>query len=375
MSTQVAIVHDYLSQTGGAERVVLSMLRAFPDAPVYTSVYDPDRTFPEFRDVDVRPIGWLNAIGPLRRNHRVGLPLYGPAFRRLEVTADVVLCSSSGWAHHVNAHGRKIVYCYTPARWLYQKSVYLRGRPVFYGAALSALSGPLRAHDQAAASTADCYLTSSTEVRRRIEELYRVDAEVIAPPPALAVSGPVSAVGGVDPGYLLVVSRLLPYKNVDVVMAAAEQTGRRLVIVGDGPDRRRLTRAAGSNVTMVGTVDDSELRWLYRNCQAVIALSHEDFGLVPVEANAFGVPVVVLRWGGFLDTVVDGQTGVFCETPDVTALASALERFDSVSWDRAKLHAHAAGFSEERFVRRLRESIGASVLGESSLAEFGEVAP
>ena len=126
----VAIVHDYLTQRGGAERVVLSMLKAFPGAPLYVSVYEPDSTFPEFREVDVRTAG-IDRVGLIRRNHRLGLPLYAPTFSRMTVPADVAICSSSGWAHGVRTTGRKIVYCHLEARWLYQTGRYLGGlRPV-----------------------------------------------------------------------------------------------------------------------------------------------------------------------------------------------------------------------------------------------------
>jgi glycosyltransferase involved in cell wall biosynthesis len=351
----VAIVHDYLTQTGGAERVVLSMLSAFPGAPVYTALYEPGSTFPEFRHVDVRPIGTLNAIAPLRRDHRRGLALYGPAFRHLRVEADVVLCSSSGWAHQVEAVGRKIVYCHTPARWLYQTDTYVHRLPRLRRTALALLGSRLRRSDVRAASTASHYLANSTVVRERIKDLYGIDAEVLAPPPALSPLGASRPVG-VEPGYLLVVSRLLSYKNVDVVLAAS-RSGRRIVVVGEGPDRSRLQALATRHVTFLGRVDDDQLRWLYRNASALVSAAHEDFGLAPIEANAFGVPVVVLRWGGFVDTVVEDVTGLFFDEPDALSLEGALDRLDQRSWDQARLRAHAEVFSESQFVEGLRAAI------------------
>lgn len=352
----VAIVHDYLTQTGGAERVVLSMLSAFPGAPLYTALYQPESTFPEFRHVDVRPIGPLNAIAPLRRDHRRGLALYGPAFRHLRVEADVVLCSSSGWAHQVEAVGRKIVYCHTPARWLYQTDTYVHRSPRLHRTALALLGSRLRRSDVRAASTASHYLANSTVVRERIKNLYGIDADVLAPPPALSPVGPSRPVG-VEPGYLLVVSRLLAYKNVDVVLAAASSSGRRVVVVGEGPDRLRLQAVATRNVTFLGRVDDDQLRWLYRNATALVSASHEDFGLAPIEANAFGVPVVVLRWGGFVDTVVEDVTGVFFDEPDARSLEGALDRLDQRPWDSGRLRAHAEVFSEAQFVEGLRSAV------------------
>lgn len=353
----VAIVHDYLTQTGGAERVVLSMLKAFPDAPVYTSLYHPERTFPAFRAVDVRPMPALNRFALLRRYHRLGLPVYGPAFERTRIHADVVLCSSSGWAHLVAVDGLKVVYCYTPARWLYQQDAYLRrgGRAQY--AAIKVLAPHLIVRDQRLASTADAYLTSSSVVRERISSIYGRDAEVIPPPASLLGDGPERAVD-VEPGYYLVVSRLLPYKNVDAVMTATMSTGRRLVIVGEGPDRRRLQEASDGSVSFVGRVADDELRWLYRNAKAAISVSYEDFGLVPLEANWFLRPVVALRWGGFLDTVVDGETGILCDEPHPKRIAAALDELEACSFDGPRLRAHAEGYSEDGFVRRLRAMVG-----------------
>jgi glycosyltransferase involved in cell wall biosynthesis len=351
---RVALVHDYLTQRGGAERVVLSMLRAFPNAPLYTSLYDPPRTFPEYRDADVRPSP-LNRIPPLRRWHRLALPFLAPTFSRLDVPGDVVLASSSGWAHGARVHGRKIVYCHAPARWLYQPDRYLRGRRRAGSAALGLLRRRLLQWDRAAAASADRYLANSTEVARRIRELYGVEAEVLPPPPALVADGPARAVDGVEPGFVLCVSRLLPYKNVDAVVRAFERLpGERLVIVGSGPEGRRLAAEAPPNVRFLSGVADDELRWLYGACAGHVSASYEDFGLTPLEATSFGRPSAVLRFGGFLDTVVDGETGVFFDEPEPESIRVALAELLRRSWDEAALRRHAERFSEPRFVERLR---------------------
>src|SRR5204863_10027435 len=179
-----AIAHDYLTQRGGAERVVLSLVHAFPHARVYTSLYDPAGTFPEFSDVDVRTSP-LNLLRPLRRRHRLALPLLAPAFSRLRIDADVVVCSSSGWAHGARVEGRKIVYCHTPARWLYQPERYLRGRAVGFRGVAAVLRPQLVRWDKAAAASADLYLANSSAVAARIADIYGLEAEVLPPPPAL----------------------------------------------------------------------------------------------------------------------------------------------------------------------------------------------
>lgn len=349
----VALVHDYLTQRGGAERVVLALAAAFPGAPLYTSLYDPDGTFPEFAEVDVRPLS-LNAIAPLRRRHRAALPLLAPAFSRLRIQADVAVCSSSGWAHGARVDGRKIVYCHTPARWLYQPDRYLRGRPAPLRLVARGLRRPLLRWDRTAAASADRYLANSSVVAKRIRDAYGIEAEVVPPPPAITPDGDTEAVTGVEPGFVLAVSRLLPYKNLDeIVRAFAELPAERLVLVGSGPLEPQLRRLAGSNVALVGSVSDGQLRWAYANCAGLVAASYEDFGLTPLEAAAFGKPAAVLRWGGFLDTVDDGRTGVFFEHPTAGEVTAAVVALRAASWDAGSIRAHAALFSESRFVERL----------------------
>jgi glycosyltransferase involved in cell wall biosynthesis len=351
---KIALAHDYLTQRGGAERVALSLTRAFPGAALHTSLYEPDDTYPEFEDVDVRP-SRLNAVGSLRRRHRLALPFLAPAFSRLLIDADVAVCSSSGWAHGAHVRGRKIVYCHTPARWLYQTDRYLRGRGVVQHAIASSLRPWLARWDRAAAASADRYLANSSVVAERVARQYGIDAEVVSPPPAVTPTGPASAVDGLEAGYVLCVSRLLPYKNVDAVVGAFSQLpGERLVVAGNGPDEAGLRRLASSNITFVGRVDDAQLRWLYARSSGLVAASHEDFGLTPLEAATFGKPSAVLRWGGFLDTVEEGRTGIFFDAPETKDVARAVRELRAQSWDETAIREHAERFSEARFIDRIR---------------------
>lgn len=354
MTASVAITHDYLTQCGGAERVVLILMKAFPGAPLHTSLYDADRTFPEYAAQTVRTLP-LNRVGLLRRQHRLALPLLAPSFSRLRVDADVVVCSSSGWAHGVEATGRKVVYCYAPARWLYQSERYLRESRAPVRAALRVLAPGLRRWDRRAAATADRYITTSTAMRDAVREAYGIDADLVPPPPALEASGLQQAVDGLDPGFVLCVSRLQPYKNVDAVIAAFHQLpDHRLVVVGEGPDWHRLEAMLGPNAQLFGRMDDARLRWLYANCVGVVGAAYEDYGLTPLEAAAFGKPTAVLRAGGYLDTVVDGVTGVFFDEPLPAAVASAVEHLVSRRWSNLELAAHADCFAEGRFIERMQ---------------------
>ena len=357
--TTVALVHDYLTQRGGAERVVLSMLKAFPGAPLYTSVYEPEATFPEFGDHDVRPM-WTNRIGALRADHRRGLPLYPLAFGRLRLDPepDVVVCSSSGFAHGVRTTARKVVYCYTPPRWLYGKApAYLAGWPRPLRAACRLAAPGLRAWDRRSAHTADRYLTSSSTAAADILAAYNLTATVLPPPVQVDIKGEQQAVREIRPGFMLCVSRLLAYKNIDAVVAAFRSLpDSRLVVVGEGPERHRLMASAPPNVTVVGRVSEAELRWLYASCFGLVSAAYEDFGLTPIEAAAFGKPVAALRAGGFLDTVLEGQTGEFFLTPAPSSIAGALTRLLAHPWDPLALVTHAASYGEARFITELRSA-------------------
>lgn len=354
--SRIAIVHDYLTQRGGAERVVLAMARAFPGAPVYTTLYDRAGTYPEFAAVDVRT-SWLDRVAVLRHHHRLAFPLLAPTVSAWEVDADVAVCSSSGWAHGVRTGGRRVVYCHAPARWLYQPDRYTGGHRAA-GLAVRLGAPWLRRWDRRAAARADRYLVNSTVIAAAVAEQYGIEAEVLAPPVAIDVDGPVEPVPDVEPGVHLCVSRLLPYKNVDVVVEAfAALPGERLVVVGDGPERARLAARAPSNVRLLGVVGDAELRWLYRNSVALVAGAHEDFGLTVIEAAAYGCPVAALRAGGYLDTVVEDHNGVFFTRAEPGAVADAVRRLHATPWDADRLRQHAGRFSEERFATRLREVV------------------
>jgi glycosyltransferase involved in cell wall biosynthesis len=347
---RVALVHDYLTQRGGAERVVLTLADAYPGAAIHTSLYDPDGTFPEFRDhtVVTSPI---DRVGLLRSHHRLALPLLAPAFDHLHVDADVAVCSSSGWAHGARVTGAKVVYCHNPARWLYQRDQYLAGSSRLSAAGVATLAPALRRWDRRAAATADRYLVNSRAVRDRVADTYGIDAAVVPPPVDVDVDAPRRAPAGVEPGFLLCVSRLLPYKNVDVVVAAvARRPDVRLVVVGTGPSAAELAAGAPANVTFLGRVDDDELRWLYGACRGLVAASYEDFGLTPVEAAAFGRPTAALRWGGFLDTIVEGETGVLFDAPEPAAVTAAIDELTATRWSEEALVRHAGRYAPDRFV-------------------------
>lgn len=378
---RVAIAHDYLTQRGGAERLVLSICRAFPEAEVHTLFYEPDQTYPEYRDIKVRTSA-LNRIGILRRDPRLALPLLAPVASRLRIDADVVIASSSGWAHAFPATGRKLVYCHSPARWLYLPEDYLgeAGALDPKRLALTALAPLLRIWDRRAAASAERYWANSTVVRERIAAVYGIDAETLFPPfspdlaagaqaPTPQLRGWAGAEGAVG-GHFLVVSRLQPYKHVDAVIEAFRSLPQeRLLVIGKGPERERLQALAGENVRLVEGLSDEQMRWAYARARALIAISHEDFGLTPLEAGAHGKPVIALRAGGYLDTIRDGVNGVFVERPTAECVRGGVRELEQRGpWDPERIRAHADAFGEERFIEALRTAV-ADATAKAAAAE------
>lgn len=338
----VAIVHDYLNQRGGAERCVLEMASMWPEAPIYTSLYRRESTFPEFRDhrIVTSPLDRLPVDGGFRNL----FPLYPAAFRAFgTLRQDVVISSSSGWAHGIRtgAESFHAVYCYTPARWLYggdHLGASLRRQ------ALKPLIGVVRRWDRTAARRADLYIAISKSVRDRIRERYGLNAPVVYPPVDVDRFKPRER-----GERLLVVSRLLPYKRVDLIVDAASSAGIGLDVVGAGPAMEELCRRAGPTVTFHGRLHDSEVTSLMERCRAFCLPGEEDFGITPVEANAAGKPVIAYGGGGALETIEEGKTGVFFRTHEVADVLNAIRRCDELETAPSVIASSAQRFSQRVF--------------------------
>ncbi|MFJ8038102.1 glycosyltransferase [Micrococcus luteus] len=364
MSTQqstapIAIAHDYLTQKGGAERVVLALHRIWPDAPIYTTFYDPEGTFPEFRDATIITSA-LNRVNVLRRDPRRALPLLPIISSAMRIKEPVAVVSSSGWAHGFRHDGATLVYCHTPARWVYLLDDYLGedGQKSLKGRVARVLRPGLRLWDRRAQRSSTRYVANSTVVKRRIEDAYGIeDVPVVFPPHSVDTDGPQEPVPGAEriaeEGYLLSVARLMPYKHVDVAIQAAERAGQNLLVIGKGPEEGRLRTMAGENVVFVQDLSEAQLRWAYAHASALIAASYEDFGITPLEASAWGLPTVALGAGGYLDTIVEGVNGAFVEEPTVEAVAAGITRATEHQWTLPRMRAQAARFSEEEFARRM----------------------
>lgn len=347
----VAIVHDYLNQPGGAERVVLEMSKIWPKAPIYTSLYRPDSTFPQFAEKDVRTSP-LQRI-PVDEGFRNLLPLYPIAFRSFgTLQEDLVVSSSSGWAHAVRTRpqARHVVYCHTPARWLY-------GQEYLGASARQCVLGPilplLRAWDRAAAHRPHLYVANSHAVQARIARIYGRHAPVVHPPVDIERFTPTPR-----GERLLVVSRLLPYKRVDMVVKAATKAGIGLDVVGDGPALPELQSIAGATVAFHGRLEDKVITQLMQNARTVCVPGKEDFGIVPVEAQAAGTPVVALAAGGVLETVEDGVTGILFKENSVESVLTALRRCDQLTTTPSELAQKAERFSQAAFRANLVRAVG-----------------
>ncbi|RME48812.1 MAG: glycosyltransferase family 4 protein [Chloroflexi bacterium] len=351
---RIAIVHDWLNQAGGAEIVLHALKSLFPGAPVYTSMYWP-AAVPEMDGWDIR-VSFLDRMPAIHRRHQYYLPLYPLAFERFDFSGyDLVLSNKSGFCHGVitPANVPHLCYCLTPTRYLWQTEEYLAREHVgMLGRAGLRLILPwLRRWDRRAARTrVDAFAAISTEIQQRIRHFYRRESTVIYPP-VDTQRFRVSEDGLGD--YFLVLSRLVPYKRIDLAVKAFTALGRPLVIIGDGRDRPSLEAMAGPNVRFLGRQPTEAVREYLAHCQALIWPGLEDFGLAPVEAQASGRPVIAFAGGGALDTVIEGVTGTFFHEQTSEALAEAVAGFDPSAFDPQVIRQHALQFDVEQFRKRL----------------------
>jgi glycosyltransferase involved in cell wall biosynthesis len=354
----VTIAHDYFTQRGGAERVAAALINQLRPDRVVTAVHSPERTFGIDAGLAVETT-LLQRVSAFRRDPRLALPLIPFAWRLARpVTEGVVICSSSGWSHSIRTgrHATKIVYCHNPARWLYQPDDYLKDQSRPVRIALRMLRPLLLRWDRHAADSADVYVANSTSVARRIAEAYGRTAHVIHPPVAIDATGPQTPVDVGFGEFFLTVGRGRGYKHVDMLLAAfARMPEANLVVVGTAPRDVPLT----PNVRFVAGPSDAELRWLYEHCRALMSVSHEDFGLTPLEANTMGSPALVLRAGGFLDSLAEGVSGRFIEHASEAAIEEAVRGFPR-DWDRDAIRSHAERFSLGAFMERIAALVAAT---------------
>jgi glycosyltransferase involved in cell wall biosynthesis len=355
----VALIHDWLNQLGGAEDVLETLVAMFPGAPIYTSIYWREGMPAAYRQWPIR-VSFMDRLPGIYRHHQPYLPLYPLAFERFDLSAyDLVLSNKSGFCHGVRPRpdAVHICYCLAPTRYVWDFDAYA-GREGLGPAArlaLRPLLGALRRWDLAAAQRVNHFIAISSEVERRIKRYYGRDSTIIFPPVDTArfAAAARPAGGAEQDGYFLSLGRLIPYKRIDLAVAACTRLNLPLLVGGDGRDHARLERIAGPTVKFLGRVPDADLPGLLAGCRAFIFPGLEDFGIAPVQALAAGRPVVALAGGGALDIVKDGANGVLFAEPQVDAVCAALERVQQLHFDPAALQASARRFDRSQFVAQL----------------------
>jgi glycosyltransferase involved in cell wall biosynthesis len=356
---KLALVHDWLNQVGGAEDVLDELLSLYPQSPIYTSIYAPELMPQHFRDWDIHTL-WLDKLPKIHTHHQPYLPLYPLGWKGLDLSHyDVILSNKSGFCHGVryDSDTLHICYCLAPTRYVWQFEQYIarEGISGAVQAALRPIINRLKRWDYAAAQRVHHFIAISTEIQARIRQYYDRDSVIIYPP----VDTTRFAAARTDEveDYFLIVSRLIPYKRIDLAVQAATRLGVKLKIGGRGRDLERLKAMAGETVEFLGYVSDDTLPDLMAHCKAFIFPGLEDFGITPVQAQATGRPVIAYGGGGVLDTLIPGVTGEYFDQMRVESLTNVMSGFDETRYDPSAVQAHAAKFDRTVFDQQLTQFV------------------
>ncbi len=364
---KAAIVYDRVNKWGGAERVLLSLHQIFPEAPLYTSVYNSEsapwaKAFPKVHT------SFLQKIPYVRKNHElfaVFMPLAFESFSFDEYDLVISVTSEAAKGIVTKSSTFHLCYCLTPTRYLWSGLNDYFDTP-FKRTISEPIINYLRCWDLVASQRPDAMIAISSEVKERIKKYYKRESKVIYPPVDLyrknsLLRGPSAASRSflldTNQNYFLVVSRLVKYKRVDLAIAAFNDLEKRLIIVGSGREENKLKRMAKSNVTFIKNLTDKELGYYYENCEALVVPQREDFGLAIVEATGFGKPVIAFRGGGVVDIIKEGKTGIFFDKQSKESIIEAIRRFEKVKFDKDKISENARRFSKERFKKEFLKVI------------------
>lgn len=354
---RIALVHEWLTNVAGSERVLISLHELYPEAPIYTSVYEPDE-FPDLAGADVRT-SFLQRFPWARSKHQAFPLLRTVAFERFDLSGyDVVISSSHAEAKGVitSPETLHVCYCYTPIRYYWSGYHHYLENPRFGAlnpivrAVMPYMTNYLRLWDRCAADRVDVFVAISNHVAARIRKYYRREAHVIYPP---VNTSWLSISPSVD-DYFLMVGRLIPYKRADIVVEAFNRLGLPLKIAGTGSEMDSLRETARPHIEFLGRVSDDELMELYSRCQALVFPQEEDFGIVPLEAMAAGRPVIAYRGGGALETVLEGETGIFFDSQDADSLLEAVASFDAGDFEPERARSQAMRFDVEVYKENMR---------------------
>lgn len=356
---RVAIVHDWLNQIGGAEGVLETLVQMFPGATIYTSIYWPEAMPAFYGQWDIRTT-WMDRLPGIHQHHQPYLLFYPLAFGGLELRDfDLVISNKSAFCMgvHTAPGTQHVCYCLTPTRFVWDFETYV-SREQVGGLARSSVRpflGRLQRWERASADRVEAFVAISSAVQRRIRHFYGRESDIVYPPVDTERFAP-SLDGSYD-DYFLIVSRLVPYKRIDLAVRAFTELGLPLWIAGSGRDRSSLEAIAGANVRFLGRVPDEDLGQLMARCRAFVFPGLEDFGIAPVQAMAAGRPVIAFAGGGALDYVVEGRTGTFFHEQTPSSLADVVSRFDAAAFTPSDIRAHAEQFDTRVFKSKLMSVI------------------
>ncbi len=360
---RIALIHDYLNQYGGAERVLEALTELFPDAPIYTLIYDPKKMRGVFSNKKIRT-SFLQKIPFVKSYHRIFPFLMPIAIEQFDLSNyDIVLSDSASFAKGVitKPETLHICYCHTPPRYAWDDShKYIEeyGFPKIIKRLIPFFMNYIRLWDREAALRVDKFICNSNFVARRIKKYYNRKATVIYPSVDTRAFYPVKSDGHqTKEADFLMVGRLLPYKRFDIAIEAFNKMGKPLKIIGDGPEIKRLKKLAKKNIEFLGELSGEKLREYYQNCQALIFPQEEDFGIVALEAMACGRPVIAYRGGGALESVKEGETGAFFNEQTSEALMKAVKEFKPKNFNPQKIRQHALKFSKDKFKKKIKNFV------------------
>ena len=364
---KIALVHDYLVQYGGAERVLECFCEIWPYAPIYTLIYDEEKTHGIFKGKRIYT-SFLQNFPYSHKNHRIFPPLMPPAIEQFDLSKyDVILSDSSSYANGaITPPGTlHICYCHTPMRYAWddcQKYIEEFGFPGFIKKLVPFFMNYIRVWDRVSAERPDEYVANSKFVSGRIKKYYRKESVVINPP----VDVERFFVSEKCDDYFLVAGRLMTYKRFDIVIEAFNKLGWPLKIIGRGPDFKRLRQMSRPNIEFVGRISDQDLAKMFSRAKAFIFPQEEDFGIIAIEAMASGKPLIAFRGGDIVEHVVEGREGIFFDEQTAESLIEALEKFRSENFNPQKIRERTFSFDREIFKGKIKNHI------ESSLARFKE---
>ncbi len=358
---RVAIIHDYLNQYGGAERVLEALHELYPDAPVYTSIYDAEAMPEHYQRWQIHT-SFMQRLPGWRQHFRRYFLLYPTAFESFDLSAyDLILSSSSAYAKGVipRPGAVHVCYCHTPMRFAWRTRDYVEREQIggLQGALLPFALTYVRLWDVATVNRVDTFVANSQEVAGRIARYYGREAEVVPPPVELPPYAPQPA-----EDFYLAGGRLIPYKRIELIVEAFTKLRLPLKIFGDGRDRGRLEQLAGPTIEFLGWVDEETRRDLFARCRGFIFPGEEDFGITPLEAMAAGRPVIAYGAGGALETVIDGVTGRFFHEQSAAALAAAVAAARADRYDQHTIRRHAESYDRTIFLKRMRALIEEALL-------------